>query len=288
MADGSPQLEDGHIRIANELFDAILRFPLGRNEAKVMYAILRKTYGYGKKQDDMTVTQLANLTGITRPRASEALTALASINAVRKTDGHYGYVLAVNKNYAEWQRTENVRVRKTYGGRTKNVRGAYEKRTHKRQLQKTTTKENGRINKNYGAWGDPVPKHETVPKQDVPKQDADRPKTGQLASQNRTHKRQLQKTTTKENGQTAFDQFWLAYPRKEKKQEARKAWQALKPCETLTAEIVKALTQHKRQEQWQTRKFIPHPATWLRARQWEDELAPESAGYKPQPFGVYA
>ena len=231
MADGSPQLEDGHIRIANELFDAILRFPLGRNEAEVMYAILRKTYGYGKKQDDMTVTQLANLTGITRPRASEALTALASINAVRKTDGHYGYVLAVNKNYAEWQRTENVRVRKTYGGRTKNVRGAYEKRTHKRQLQKTTTKENGR---------------------------------------------------------TAFDQFWLAYPRKEKKQEARKAWQALKPCETLTAEIVKALTQHKRQEQWQTRKFIPHPATWLRARQWEDELAPESAGYKPQPFGVYA
>ena len=106
-----------------------------------MYAILRKTYGYGKKQDDMTVTQLANLTGITRPRASEALSALEAISAVRKTDGHYGYVLSINKNYNEWKRTENVRVRKTDAERTENVRGAYGKRTHKRQSQKTTPKD---------------------------------------------------------------------------------------------------------------------------------------------------
>lgn len=141
MADGSPQLEDGHIRIANELYDAILLFPFGRNEAKVMYAILRKTYGFGKKQDDMTVTQLANMSGISRPRASEALGALVEMNAVRKTDGAYGYVLSINKIYADWGRTKNVRVRKTDAGRTENVRRAYEKRTHKRQSQKTTPKE---------------------------------------------------------------------------------------------------------------------------------------------------
>ena len=238
MADGSPQTEDGYTRIANELLDAIVRFGFSKRQLTVLLAIARKTYGFNKKTDDMTVQQLANLTSIPRQHVSTTLSELVTIGSVLKRDGAHGYVLGINKN--------------------------------------------------YGAWGDPVPKHETVPKQDVPKQDADRPKTGQLASQNRTHKRQLQKTTPKENGQTAFDQFWLAYPRKEKKQEARKAWQALKPCETLTAEIAKALTQHKRQEQWQTRKFIPHPATWLRARQWEDELTPESGGYKPQPFGVYA
>ncbi len=194
-----------------------------------MYAILRKTYGYGKKEDDMTVTQIANLTGITRPRASEALSALDLMNAVRKTDGRHGYVLSINKNYTDWQRTKNVRVRKTDGERTKNVRTAYEKRTHKRQPQKTTPKD---------------------------------------------------------NGQTTFGLFWSAYPRKVKKEAARKAWLKLNPDDLMTARIVKAVEAHKRQTQWATIEYVPHPATWINARQWEDEIK-ITATPAHQPFGVY-
>jgi len=63
-----------------------------------------------------------------------------------------------------------------------------------------------------------------------------------------------------------FDAFYLAYPRKVSKANARKAWVKNK-C-NLT-EILPALEQHKKG--WKDPLYIPHPATWLNQRRWEDE-----------------
>jgi len=63
-----------------------------------------------------------------------------------------------------------------------------------------------------------------------------------------------------------FDAFYLAYPRKVSKANARKAWEKNK-C-NLT-EILPALEQHKKG--WKDPLYIPHPATWLNQRRWEDE-----------------
>lgn len=95
-----------------------------------------------------------------------------------------------------------------------------------------------------------------------------------------------------------FLSFWTAYPRKEGKGAAWKAWQRTakmrNPLE-LTV-ILAAIERHKDTEQWDDPKFIPHPATWLNQRRWEDEPTPggkksglaltndEWAGVKP---GVY-
>jgi hypothetical protein len=69
----------------------------------------------------------------------------------------------------------------------------------------------------------------------------------------------------------AFARFWLAYPRKTQKQKALQSFAKLKPDELLLATILDALDGHKRSEQWQ-RGVIPHPATWLNQRRWDDEL----------------
>lgn len=98
-----PQLENGHVRIANELLDAILRAGFTKRQLLVLFFIARKTYGYGKKTDDMTVQQIANGTGLTRPHASATVRELEVINAVLKRDGKYGYLLGINKNYGEWR-----------------------------------------------------------------------------------------------------------------------------------------------------------------------------------------
>lgn len=75
----------------------------------------------------------------------------------------------------------------------------------------------------------------------------------------------------------AFDRrFWLLYPRKVAKAAALKAWRSVKPDAALVETILAALTAQMRSEAW-TRddgRFIPHAATWLRGRRWEDALTP--------------
>jgi len=68
-----------------------------------------------------------------------------------------------------------------------------------------------------------------------------------------------------------FEQFWGAYPRKVAKKKAFKAWNGAKDKPDVQA-IIKAVETHKASEQWRKDggQFIPHPATWLNAGQWED------------------
>ena len=103
----TPQCEDGYTKIANELFEAILRFPFTKRQLLVLLSLIRKTYGFGKKTDDVTVTQLSNLTSLARQNVSKTITALVSIGAVSKRDGTHGYVLGISKNYGEWRAASN-------------------------------------------------------------------------------------------------------------------------------------------------------------------------------------
>ena len=45
----SPQVEDGHTRIANELLEAMCRAGFSARQWAVVMAVVRKTYGYGKR-----------------------------------------------------------------------------------------------------------------------------------------------------------------------------------------------------------------------------------------------
>ena len=70
-----------------------------------------------------------------------------------------------------------------------------------------------------------------------------------------------------------FDKFWAAYPNKKAKQDAFRAFQKLKPDDDLLNRMLAALEREKESAQWQESggRFIPHPATWLNGRRWEDE-----------------
>jgi len=68
-----------------------------------------------------------------------------------------------------------------------------------------------------------------------------------------------------------FLRFWKAYPRKVNKGTAAKAWK--KRGDASLETILAALETAKGSRQWlkDGGDFIPHPATWLNARGWEDE-----------------
>lgn len=71
-----------------------------------------------------------------------------------------------------------------------------------------------------------------------------------------------------------FDRFWEAYPRKTAKAEAAKAFARLKPDSVLLQAMLDAIQRQAKSPQWTKDggQFIPHPATWLNQRRWEDML----------------
>lgn len=69
-----------------------------------------------------------------------------------------------------------------------------------------------------------------------------------------------------------FTMFYKDYPRKTGRAKALKAWLALNPSPELCEKIASAL--HAQKPQWSDPKYIPHPATWLNGRRWEDEPLP--------------
>lgn len=74
-----------------------------------------------------------------------------------------------------------------------------------------------------------------------------------------------------------FDEFWKLYPRKESKRQAKKAWLKLQPGQALFDRIANALEYRCQTKEWLAEggRYIPHPATWLNGRRWEDEVNPQ-------------
>lgn len=70
-----------------------------------------------------------------------------------------------------------------------------------------------------------------------------------------------------------FEIFYKAYPKHKSRGDAEKAWKSIKPDDALLAKIMKALEIAKKDPNWQKEKgqYVPYPASWLRAKGWEDE-----------------
>ena len=69
-----------------------------------------------------------------------------------------------------------------------------------------------------------------------------------------------------------FDVFWEAYPRKESKPAAKKAFDKIHPDEQLMQKIISSIRAWKESAQWKENggQFIPYPASWLNQQKWND------------------
>jgi len=79
-----------------------------------------------------------------------------------------------------------------------------------------------------------------------------------------------------------FDDFWTVWPRKIAKAPAKKAWDKLN-CDDIADTIIAAVERQVRFV-WigKERKFIPHPASWLNAGRWDDEVEMPDREYKSE------
>jgi hypothetical protein len=82
---------------------------------------------------------------------------------------------------------------------------------------------------------------------------------------------------TRQEDNTAFDEFWQSYPKRVDKGAARKAWAKAMKGKTSPATIIAATKEYAAERRGQDAKFTKHPATWLNAESWLNERPPASA-----------
>jgi len=77
-----------------------------------------------------------------------------------------------------------------------------------------------------------------------------------------------------------FARFWAAYPRRIGKKAAEKAFDRLAVDAALLEVMLAALAWQCRQDAWTKdgAGFVPHAATWLNGRRWEDEPTGRTSG----------
>lgn len=104
----SPQTQNGHVRIANELYDAILAFPFSKRELLIVLAVIRQTYGYSKKVARISNYQLSKMTGISKQHVSESIANLMSRQVLTVNESLTVYRgtpvrnIGINKDYETW------------------------------------------------------------------------------------------------------------------------------------------------------------------------------------------
>lgn len=100
MAD--VQIDDGYTKVANELLEAIMRINLSSYEFRVIMAIMRKTYGYSKKQDYISLSQLEEITDIKACHICRTLKKLKAKNMILSN----GHLTGIQKDYDLWKVTQ--------------------------------------------------------------------------------------------------------------------------------------------------------------------------------------
>jgi len=99
----NPQLENGHTKIANELYEALCLAPISIREMKVVMAIIRFSYGFQDKTAVMTHRFIAEKTGLHRQHVSSAINGLVKKNMVVSVGGGYKREYGVQKDYELWK-----------------------------------------------------------------------------------------------------------------------------------------------------------------------------------------
>lgn len=116
----SPQVEDGHVKIADGLFIALYQYSLGALERRVLDVVIFFTYRAGLTKAEISIEDIQNqINGGVRPnRIQEAMDSLLEQGLIFKQPiNQHRYILGVQKDFERWGGStdlsgQNVRVYK--------------------------------------------------------------------------------------------------------------------------------------------------------------------------------
>jgi len=112
------QVENGnYTRIVNPLIERLIQIPFKGCELALVIFIIRKTYGYNKKQDEISLTQFERGLERSRPSIVKALKNLQLVKIVKLVkvgnSKNSSNLWEINKYYKNWELVNTVELVKT-------------------------------------------------------------------------------------------------------------------------------------------------------------------------------
>lgn len=100
----SPQKENGFTPIAHEILEALSRTKLTNYESRIVFLILRETYGHHKKMVVLRHRYIANKTGIPRNHIHRTLKSLLKKEIIQSEDvGAQKLKYGLQKDWEKWE-----------------------------------------------------------------------------------------------------------------------------------------------------------------------------------------
>lgn len=110
-AMANPQKEDGHVDVANELAEAFARVGLNGTQFRLLWVIVRKTYGWNKKMDTIGLVQFCEATGLPKALVSRELGRLTKRQIILAWgDDHHAKQYGIQKDYCRWLDEDGAQV----------------------------------------------------------------------------------------------------------------------------------------------------------------------------------
>lgn len=155
----SPQTEDGFTQIANELLEAFSRLDASGSAWRVFMVVLRKTYGFHKKKDKISLTQFEDMSRLTRMSVCRGLNELVELNVITVEKDGYINIYQVQKDYELWGSIIPVTSNKydTKSSikpvtKTSNKYDTYKRKKDNKEISKQSLPIKGNNNNDMGNW----------------------------------------------------------------------------------------------------------------------------------------
>jgi phage replication O-like protein O len=145
----NPQKENGYTAIANEILDKLIKYRLPGEQRQVLDFVIRKTYGYNKKRDAISLSQFEEATCMARSsviRARDSLVTKRLLLVSNQKVTSSAKVYEFNKDFDEWEVVTKrlPSYKKVTEGSYKKVNQVVTKRLHtKDNITKDKYKDKG-------------------------------------------------------------------------------------------------------------------------------------------------
>ena len=99
------QIENGFTKIANELFDVILISNLSLRELKILFCVIRFTYGFNRKEANLSARFIGKATGIKANHVFTSVRDLIEKKILLSKNSKSGIIrkYQVNKDYEKME-----------------------------------------------------------------------------------------------------------------------------------------------------------------------------------------
>jgi hypothetical protein len=240
-------------QVPNILLDKVMPL-LPEAPLKVLLAIVRFTYGFQKRSEEIGNKQLTRATGLSRSATIRAVAYLGDLIHVKPGGpGKGSNEYALNLHVSESQLAQLKARKKVKGGSARDTSSASDTSVRSRR--------------EVVAPASPSQTNNPKPIKSVKSSSAKR---------RRRHARPADPAQLE-----AFNRFYQGYPRHVAKEAAWRAWQQLSPGPPLVLAIYSAVKRYAAEVEDTEARFIAYPATWLNGRRWEDEATANGNGQGP-------